>query len=103
MADAKKLIKDSIQNIEDDRKLTVDLLNELRSEIQSGETNHSRSGAIAAKYVETLQRSNEQLVKLANMLAKQRAIEEDLTLSNEETDDLFKVIQGAKLEKVEEA
>jgi len=103
MADAKKLIKDSIQNIEDDRKLTVDLLNELRSEIQNGETNHSRSGAIAAKYVETLQRSNEQLVKLANMLAKQRAIEEDLTLSNEETDDLFKVIQGAKLEKVEEA
>ena len=103
MADAKKLIKDSIQNIEDDRKLTVDLLNELRSEIQNGETNHSRSGAIAAKNVETLQRSNEQLVKLANMLAKQRAIDEDLTLSDEETDSLFKVIQGAKLEKVEEA
>ena len=79
MADAKKLITDSIQNIQDDRKLTVDLLNELRSEIQSGETNHSRSGVIAAKYVETLQRSNEQLVKLANMLAKQQVVEEDIT------------------------
>ena len=96
MADAKKLIKDSIQNIEDDRKLTVDLLNELRSEIQSGETNHGRSGAIAAKYVETLQRSNEQLVKLANLLAKQQTIEEDLTLSDEETDNIFEVIQGNK-------
>ena len=97
MADAKKLITDSIQNIQDDRKLTVDLLNELRSEIQSGETNHSRSGVIAAKYVETLQRSNEQLVKLANMLAKQQVVEEDITLTDEETDNLFEVIQGNKV------
>ena len=96
MADAKKLIKDSIQNIEDDRKLTIDLLNELRSEIQSGDTNHGRSGVIAAKYVETLQRSNEQLVKLANMLAKQQTIEENITLSDEETDNIFEVIQGNK-------
>jgi|TARA_Y100001963_G_C6663328_1_gene391576 hypothetical protein len=94
MADAKKLIQDSIQNIQDDRKLTVDLLNELRGEIQSGETNHSRSGVIAAKYVETLQRSNEQLVKLANMLAKQQQVEEDLTLTDEETNNIFEVIQG---------
>ena len=97
MAYAKKLITDSIQNIQDDRKLTVDLLNELRSEIQSGETNHSRSGVIAAKYVETLQRSNEQLVKLANMLAKQQVVEEDITLTDEETDNLFEVIQGNKV------
>ena len=99
MADAKKLIDDSIQNIQDDRKLTLDLLNELRTEIKSGDTNHSRSGVIAAKYVETLQRSNEQMVKLANMLAKQQAIEEDLTLSDEETNNIFEVIQGNKVEE----
>ena len=99
MADAKKLIDDSIQNIQDDRKLTLDLLNELRTEIKSGDTNHSRSGAIAAKYVETLQRSNEQMVKLANMLAKQQAIEEDRTLSDEETNNIFEVIQGNKVEE----
>jgi len=97
MVDAKKIIKDSIQNIHDDRKLTLDLLDELRKEIKTGATNQSKSGVIAAKYVETLQRSNEQLVKLANMLAKQRSIEEDITLSDAETNNIFEVIQGNKV------
>ena len=69
----KKTIEESLQNIQDDRKLTLDLLKELRAEINSGETNHGRSGVIAAKYVETLQRSNEQLVKLAAIVHKKES------------------------------
>ena len=33
------------------------------------------------------------------MLAKQQAIEEDITLSDEETKNLFEVIQGNKVEE----
>ena len=96
MANVKKTIEESLQNIQKDRKLTLDLLQELRAEISSGETNHSRSGVIAAKYVETLQRSNEQLVKITAMMAKQQSYQEDLTLSDEETDNIFEIIQGEK-------
>tara|TARA_Y100001973_G_scaffold93394_1_gene144193 strand:- start:208 stop:510 length:303 start_codon:yes stop_codon:yes gene_type:complete len=96
MANVKKTIEESLQNIQDDRKLTLDLLKELRAEINSGDTSHGRSGVIAAKYVETLQRSNEQLVKIAAMMAKQQSYQEDLSLSDEETDNIFEIIQGEK-------
>jgi hypothetical protein len=92
----KKTLEDSLNNIQSDRQTTLDLLNELRAEIKSGETNHSRSGIVAAKYVETLQRSNEQLVKIAGMLNKQQAQEEDLSLSDDETENIFELIQGEK-------
>lgn len=91
-----KTLEESLNNIQKDRQVTLDLLSELRAEIKSGETNHSRSGIVAAKYVETLQRSNEQLVKIASMLTKQQAPEEDLNLSEEETDNIFELIQGKK-------
>lgn len=92
----KKTLEDSLNNIQSDRQTTLDLLNELRAEIKSGETNHSRSGIVAAKYVETLQRSNEQLVKIAGMLNKQQSQEEDLSLSEDETENIFELIQGEK-------
>ena len=92
----KKTLEESLTNIQSDRQVTLDLLTELRAEIKSGETNHSRSGIVAAKYVETLQRSNEQLVKIATMLTKQQEVEEDLTLSEEEADNIFELIQGQK-------
>lgn len=91
-----KTLEESLNNIQKDRQVTLDLLSELRAEIKSGETNHSRSGIVAAKYVETLQRSNEQLVKIASMLTKQQTPTEDLNLSEEETDNIFELIQGQK-------
>ena len=96
MANVKDTIEESLQNIQKDRTLALDLLQELRAEIKAGETNHSRSGVIAAKYVETLQRSNEQLVKIASMMAKQQSYLEDMTLSDEETENIFEIIQGEK-------
>ena len=53
-------------------------------------------GQIAAKYVETLQRSNEQLVKITALLQKQASKQEDISLSNEDKDELFDLIQGNK-------
>ena len=46
---------------------------------------------VAAKYLETLQRSNEQLVKTAALLQKQQS--SDASISDEERDELFDLIQ----------
>ena len=53
---------------------------------------HKDLGLIAAKYVETLQRSNEQLVKLINI--KQKQTTQDIGLSDEDKASLFDMIQG---------
>ena len=55
---------------------------------------HKSLGFIAAKYVETLQRSNEQLVKLTSILSKKGEVSESLTDIDKK--ELFDVIQGEK-------
>ena len=55
------------------------------------EERHEKVGMIAAKYVETLQRSNEQLVKLTAILQKQVSRQEGIT--EKEKDELFDLIQ----------
>jgi hypothetical protein len=66
------LIDKSIKNIEDDRAATNKLLTDLLIYMQkTGDTAHKDVGNIAAQYVETLQRSNEQLVKIASLMQKQ--------------------------------
>ena len=41
--------------------------------MQSSDDRHREVGLVAAKYLETLQRSNEQLVKLAALIQKKAA------------------------------
>ena len=78
------LLSEALSNIREDRKKVKNLLKELQGEISSADTTHARSGVVAAKYVETLQRSNEQLVKIIAMIDKNKKEEEDTTLSSEE-------------------
>ena len=52
------------------RDITSTLLTQVFAEITNGQETHKDLGLIAAKYVETLQRSNEQLVKLTSIMAK---------------------------------
>ena len=56
------------------------------------EDRHKEVGMIAAKYVETLQRSNEQLVKLTSLVQKQASTNNEMT--EKDKDDLFDMIQG---------
>ena len=51
-------------------------------------------GTVAAKYVETLQRSNEQLVKLVGIMHKKTTSDTGLSLRDKE--DLFDMIQENK-------
>ena len=68
--DLEAYIKEAIDNIRDDRDITSTLLTQVFAEITNGQETHKDLGLIAAKYVETLQRSNEQLVKLTSIMAK---------------------------------
>ena len=65
------LTDEAIDNIRADREQTQDLLKDLVKYISSSEDRHRDVGLTAAKYVETLQRSNEQLVKIASLKQKE--------------------------------
>ena len=68
---SKKYFHEAIKNIRDDRAVTSKLLLDIINYIGSDNDKHKDVGAVVAKYLETLQRSNEQLVKLAALLQKQ--------------------------------
>jgi len=67
-----KYINKVIVNIEEDRDVTKELLNDVMKYIANDQSKHSEVGHVAAKYVESLQRSNEQLVKLVTLMAKKQ-------------------------------
>ena len=86
-------IEKALKNIEDDRKITKELLDDAIKYVAVDEARHREVGIIMSKYVETLQRSNEQLVKIAGMLSKN---EKSAGLSDLDKDDLFDMISGDK-------
>ena len=92
--DLENYIQEAIDNIRDDRDITSTLLTQVFAEITNGQETHKDLGLIAAKYVETLQRSNEQLVKLTSIMAKKT--DTSVELSEDDKKSLFDVIQGEK-------
>ena len=81
------LANEALENIRSDREQTKDLLQDLIKYIASSEDRHRDVGMTAAKYVETLQRSNEQLVKIASL--KQKEEKKSTGLTQEEKDEIF--------------
>ena len=79
MAKYEKLLDEAIKNIRLDREATNTALDELCQDIHSGKLDHGRSGMVVAKYLETLQRSNEHLVKVAGLMAKTTKQTETIT------------------------
>tara|TARA_B100000029_G_C17417267_1_gene902945 strand:+ start:667 stop:963 length:297 start_codon:yes stop_codon:yes gene_type:complete len=67
---SESFIEEAIDNVRKDRALASTLLVELMKILKTDETKHQYTGPVAAKYLETLQRSNEQLVKLASLITK---------------------------------
>jgi hypothetical protein len=64
---------------------------ELMEYMKSDDERKEKVGVIAAKYVETLQRSNEQLVKVSALLQKKTGA--DQGLSDEDKSELFDLIK----------
>lgn len=96
ITDLEKYIEEAIKNIRDDRDITATLLTKIFTEISKANDadSHKDLGFIAAKYVETLQRSNEQLVKLTSILSKKA--DASVSLTEDDKKELFDVIQGDK-------
>jgi len=85
-------IDEAIENIRSDRAVTSHLLTELLQQMgkQKGLSTIQQCGMIASKYVETLQRSNEQMVKLASLIQKKESKTDGLTsIEKEEIYDLL--------------
>ena len=87
-----KYIEDATKNIIEDRAATKTLLMTIMKFMQTGEDRHKDVGLIAAKYLETLQRSNEQLVKLAALLQKQERKND--SISEKDRQELFDLINS---------
>ena len=84
-------LDEAVKNIRHDRAVTKGLLTDILVLLQKSDDQHRDVGPIAAKYVETLQRSNEQLVKIAAILSKKADTNESLT--DEDREELFDLIK----------
>ena len=87
-------LDEAISNIRDDRKVTKDLLKDVVTILQKDDNSHRDVGGVAAKYVETLQRSNEQLVKVIALLHKKSNSSDGLT--EKDKTEIFELIQSER-------
>jgi len=86
-------LKEAIDNIREDRDVTKELLDDVLQFLAKGESTHRDVGLTAAKYVETLQRSNEQLVKISGLMLKQETKETSVSLSDMDKDNIYDMIK----------
>tara|TARA_Y100000592_G_C5256335_1_gene215194 strand:- start:16 stop:366 length:351 start_codon:yes stop_codon:yes gene_type:complete len=81
--DKKKLLwKESYQNALDDRENAHILLVDLMKVSMNNSTNHLQFGTLMSKYLERMSKSNDQILKLAELVAKEQ--EENETISDDE-------------------
>tara|TARA_R100000808_G_C2120213_1_gene131681 strand:- start:300 stop:617 length:318 start_codon:yes stop_codon:yes gene_type:complete len=90
---------EAIDNIRADRETTKRLLQDAMGYLGQNEERHKEVGLIAAKYVETLQRSNEQLVKITALMNK--GSKDSGHLSERDKDAIFDMIQNSPDSKEE--
>ena len=84
-------IEDVIENIKNDRAIALTLLTDVMKSINSGH-DHKDLGQVASKYLETLQRSNEQLVKMTGLVHKNTSTNNSLTKIDK--DEIYDLIEG---------
>lgn len=90
---SKDIIKEAIDNIREDRETTRELLDDALRYLAQDQSRHRDIGQTLAKYVETLQRSNEQLVKLCGLMSKSEKSEE---LTDKDFAQIFDQIQESE-------
>jgi len=93
------IITKALENIEKDREVTRDLLNDAINYSSKDESRHRDIGMTLAKYVEVLQRSNEQMVKVASLVQKDEKTAEGL--SDADMENIFSMIDKEKNDEVQ--
>ena len=86
------LMDEAIENIRNDRQVAREFLNELANQIAQNAENNRALSPVAAKHIETMQRSNEQLVKVLSLKQKERT--KEIGLTEEDKASLFDMIQA---------
>ena len=87
-------LEETTKNIREDRAMAKTLLMDVMADMASSATDRREMGPIAAKFVENLQRSNEQMVKLASILQRQKTTNVGLTANDKE--ELFDLLNENK-------
>ena len=90
---SKKHIEEAIKNIREDREITRELLDDAIKYLAVDDARHKDIGMTLAKYVETLQRSNEQLVKLCGLMTKKETTD---SLTDKDYAQIFDQIQQSE-------
>jgi hypothetical protein len=87
-------LEETTKNIREDRAMAKTLLMDVMADMAASATDRREMGPIAAKFVENLQRSNEQMVKLASILQRQKTTNVGLTENDKE--ELFDLLNENK-------
>jgi len=94
--DIDSLISEALDNIRDDRKIAREFLNEIANQIAVNAENNKYLSPVAAKHIETMQRSNEQLVKIIGL--RQKAKIQSFELTDDDKNDIFDMLQDSNQE-----
>ena len=92
--DLDTLLDEALNNIRNDRKVAREFLNEVANQIVNDPEQNKYLSPVAAKHIETLQRSNEQLVKIIALTQKRQT--KDVLLSDDEKKELFDMLQQSE-------
>ena len=86
------LIGEALENIRNDRKIANEFLNEIANQIAADAENNRSLSPVAAKHIETMQRSNEQLVKIIGL--KHKNMNESFELTDADKSNIYDMLQN---------
>lgn len=98
MSKVNKVLEDTLRNIEEDRKAAKDILKDVGAYIGQSPDRYATAGTTLTKALESLQRSNEQRIKVLGILVKNT---EDTTfgeVTNDEATEIYEQFEKEDLE-----
>ena len=95
--DINELLEEALTNVRSDRLMTKKLAEDVAEFIGTITERHATVGIVAAKYLETLQRSNEQIIKIATLVKTQKKQDNEVEkLGQSEKNDIYEEFEGKK-------
>jgi len=95
MNNLEKMIESAMENLNEDRSIAYQFLLELKTYIEEDLTGKRKksTGAIVAKYLESISKTNEQLVKLIAIISKEKK-DDGEELSEEDIEGVYNKINS---------
>lgn len=93
MSQLGKIISDALQAVEEDRKQAKELLKDVGTYLGKDPSHHATVGLTAVKYLENLQKSNEQRVKLVEIMSRKVDGSEFGEISDTESTEIYEAFE----------